>query len=525
MTADLQFLHQASARSCLEELRAAGVAASGLPALVHPTLSQTHAELQQAWEATRRWLAAKGLPASCRVLLLAGNLPEGVWLQLALLADGAQAALVDARTNREALLLMAEEFRPAVVLCTPELEERAAEAAASVPRCLLLSSAGLREAVAADAGAPAGAHARPLSREGRVAYFRMDREDHWRGAWFGQAQLGATALQTRQLFSLHLGSVVLCQMGIAHYLALSTMILPALCSGGTLVLLERTCGEDALLDAIQAHNPRLMVHYRKSYWFLARAAERRRALGLPLGTVQHAVVNADSPQLPFRAQWEELFQGHLLAGFATTFAGSFLTLNLPWLEDRESFTGKVLPGVELRILDETGAERPNGRWGEVLFRSPGMACAFTGDDRSNPELGEEGWLRSQQMAMQDTDGFLTLADEVFDVIWVHGFKVSPLEVEDPVRALPGVVDAAAVNAPRSTNPDEIHLYVHSEEDGNGRPVWSAESLLARCRDLFPPYLRPARIFLVDAIPHDDEEFKLRKELKYRTPTADLWRSM
>jgi len=521
MTADLQFLHQASTRSCLEDLRAAATVASGLPALVHPTLSQTHAELQQAWEATRLWLAAKGLPSSCRVLLLAGNQPEAVWLQLALLADGAQTALVDARTNREALLLMVEEFRPSVVLCTPDLEERAAEAAATVPRCLLLSSQGLREAVAGTPSAPP----RPLSLEGRVAYFRMDREDHWRGAWFGLPQLGATARQTRQLFSLHLGSAVLCQMGIAHYLALSTMVLPALCSGGTLVLLERPCSEEALLDAIAAHNPRLMVHYRKSYWFLARAAERRRALGLPLGTVEHAVVNADSPQLPFRAQWEELFQGHLLAGFATTFAGSFLSLNLPWLEDREGFTGKALPGVELRILDETGAERPTGRWGEVLFRSPGMACAFTGDDRTNPELGEDGWLRSQQMAMQDTDGFLTLADEVFDVIWVHGFKVSPLEVEDPIRELPGVVDAAAVNAPRSTHPDQIHLYVHVEEDGEGRPRWSEAALLERCRELFPPYLRPAGVFLVEDIPHDDEGFKLRKELKYRTPTADLWRSM
>ncbi|MEK7203897.1 MAG: hypothetical protein AAB254_00160, partial [candidate division NC10 bacterium] len=43
------------------------------------------------------------------------------------------------------------------------------------------------------------------------------------------------------------------------------------------------------------------------------------------GIVLHAVVNADSPQLPFRAAWEELFQGHLLSGFATTLAGAFLS--------------------------------------------------------------------------------------------------------------------------------------------------------------------------------------------------------
>ncbi len=521
MTADLQFLHQASSNSCLEDLRRVMADFPARPALLHEGLTQSYAELDLAWEATRHWLESRGVPASCRVLLLSPNLPETIWLQLALLGNGALTALVDLKTNREALLLIAQEFQPSIVLCTPDMAERAGELLRELsPRTLLLSTGGLREAVAA---APELAR-RPLSREGRVLYFRMDREDHWRGALFGLGELSATCRQVRQLFSLHLGDAVLCQMSTAHYLALSSMILPALCSGGKLLLLDRGCGDDPLLDAIAAHEPRLMIHYRKTYWYLHRAALRRREEGRPLGCLLHAVVNADSPQLPFRSSWEDLFQGHLLAGFATTFAGAFLVLNLPWLEDREGFVGKALPGVELRILDETGTERLTGRWGEVLFRSPGMACEFLGDERLNPELGEDGWLRSQQMAMQDTDGFLTLADEVFDVIWVYGFKVSPLEIEEPVRELPGVLDAAAVNAPRATHPDLIHLYVQVEEDAEGRPAWSEAALLARCRQLFPPYLQPAQVFVVDEIPHDDEEFKLRKELKYRTSTADLWRS-
>lgn len=521
MTADLQFLHQASTHSCLEDLRAVARDFPDQPALLHGAWSQSYAELDAAWEATRRWLIQQGVPASCRVLLLAPNQPETIWLQLALLANGAVTALVDVKTKHEALLRIAQEFRPSLILCSPELEERASELLRELPpRTHTVTYGGLRQAVA---DFPAG-EPEPLSQEGRVAYFRLDREDHWRGAVFALPQLGETCRQVRLLFSLHLGDAVLCQMPAAHYLSLSSMILPALCSGGKLLLLERSAGEEALLEAIAEHQPRLMINYRKTYWHLHRAALQRRELGLPLGSLQHAVVNADSPHLPFRASWEDLFQGHLLAGFATTFAGAFLSLNLPWLEDRQSFVGKSLPGVDLRILDETGSERPTGRWGEVLFRSPGMAREFLGDLRLNPEVGEDGWLRSQQMAMQDTDGFLTLADEVFDVIWVHGFKVSPLEIEEPIRELPGVRDAAALNAPRATHPDQIHLYVQVDPAVEGQPGWSESSLLARCGQLFPPYLRPTQVFLVDEIPHDDEEFKLRKELKYRTPTADLWRS-
>jgi len=522
MTADLQFLHEHRLSSCLEDLRQVMRSFPDHTALVHAHGSQSYAALEGSVEAARAWLASRGLPPSCRALLLMSNLPETIWLQLALLETGALLALVDPKTNREALILIGQEFAPAVVLCSPELEPRARELMSGLPpRTLLVSTAGLREA-AGDASPPA----RPsrVSGEGRLVYFRMDREDHWRGAVFGLEQLGRTVRQVRQLFSLSLDCAVLCQMSAAHYLALSTMILPALCSGGRLLLLDRGAAEEEVLDAIAHHEPRLMVHYRRDYHRLHRAALARREAGLPVGRVLHAVVNADSPQLPFRASWEELFQGHLLAGFATTFAGSFLALNLPWLEDREGFVGKALPGVELLVLDETGQERPVGRWGEIIFSSPGMAADFLGDRRLNPEAGEEGWLRSQQMAMMDTDGFLTLADEVFDVIWVNGFKVSPLEVEEPLRELPGVLDAAALGAPRSTHPDQVHLYVHSAEDQEGRPAWSEEALLKTCNRLFPPYLRPTRAFLVDAIPYDDEGFKLRKELKYRTPTADVWRT-
>lgn len=521
MTADLQFLHQHHVNSCLEDLRQVMRAFPSQAALVFGDQEQSYTALEGAVEATRSWLASHGIPASCRVLVLLPNSPEMIWLQLALLETGALVGLVDPKTNREALLLIGQEFAPAVVLCTPDLEARARELLQGLPpRTLLVTTEGLRQAAA---HAPAPAQASRLSTEGRVVYFRMDREDHWRGAVFGLRQLGETARQVRQLFSLHLGSTVLCQMSASHYLALSSMILPALCGGGRLILLDRGAGIEDVLDAIAVHQPRLMIHYRRTFRFLQRAGQLRHEAGLPVGQVLHAVVNADSPHLPFRGAWEDLFQGHLLAGFATTLAGSFLALNLPWLENREGFVGKALPGVELKILDETGQERPVGRWGEIIFSSPGMAADFLGQ-RLNPEAGEEGWLRSQQMAMCDTDGFLTLADEVFDVIWVHGFKVSPLEIEDPLRELPGVLDVAAMGAPRATHPDQVHVFVQSAEDDDGRPVWTEDALLKSCARLFPPYLRPTRAFLVDEIPYDDEGFKLRKELRYRTPTADVWRT-
>ncbi|MDP2361077.1 MAG: class I adenylate-forming enzyme family protein [bacterium] len=521
MTADLSFLEYRPVASCLEEIRRVAHQFPDEPALITESLEQTHGALQASVEATRAWLAGQGLPPGCSVLVLVPNCPEMVWLQLALLGMGCRSALIDVKTKREALIQIGQELLPAVLICAAELIARGEELRKHLPpRTVLLSTADLRAAALV---APPATWS-DLSTEGRIAYFRMDREDRWRGAWFGLPQLGATAQQVRQLYSLHRGCAVLCQMPASHYLALSSMILPALCAAGHLVLLDRTCSVDLVLDMVARTEPRLMIHYRRNYWFLHRAAQQRHEAGQPLGRILHAVVNADSPQLPFRSSWEDLFQGHLLAGFATTWAGAFLALNLPWLEDREGFVGKALPGVDLRILDETGQERPSGRWGEVIFRSPGMAGELTADLRSSPEATEDGWLRSQQMAMMDTDGFLTLADEVFDVIWLHGFKVSPLEIEEPLCELPGVVDAAALGGARGSQPDQVLLFVQCETDESGHPCWTEEALREECVRLFPPYLRPSRIIFVDEIPYDDEEFKLRKDLRHRTETADPWRT-
>jgi|GEM_PF-2540890 len=522
MTADLDFLHQRPLTSCLEELRQVADAFPDHPALEWGTHCQSHRQFQHAVEATRSWLQEQGLPPGCRVMLLLPNIPEQLWLQLALLGMGAITALVDVKTSRDMLVPIAQEAMPAVLISTPELQERCAELLPHLPpRTRVLTVEGLEERCL-NAAAPARVTA--LSREGRMLYFRMDREDRWRGAIFSVDQLGATARQVRQLFNLHLGATALCHMSCSHYLALSSLVLPVLCSGGSLLLMDRGAPEEDVLDLIARRQPRLMIHTRTFYWHLLRAAQARKAQGGAVGQVLHALVNAESPHLPFRGEWEELFQGHLQAGFATTWAGAFLCLDLPWLEHRPGFVGMALPGVELKVLDETGQERPAGRWGEVIFQSPGMALDLTQDRRVSPEATEDGWLRSQQMAMMDAEGYLTLADEVFDVIWLHGFKVSPLEIEEPVMALPGVRDAAALGAPRSSHPDQVALFVHSDVGEDGRPVWTEHALMQECRRIFPPYLQPARVCLVDAIPYDDEEFKQRKDLRYRTQHADLWRT-
>jgi long-chain acyl-CoA synthetase len=515
MAENLHFLKQHPSQSCLVSLRHAAEHFPDEAALSHKDQTLSYRQLSAQVAACREKLLAAGLNAGDSLFLLVPNSIELVLLQLAAMEEGLLLALADVRTRPEELSRMCALAKPVAIIAHPRLMEQASR---------LSESQGSRLLASQDLATGEESRRVDSKSGGRLVYFRQDRNDIWQGAIFRLQDVDHTVQLVRQLFSLHKGSTVLCHMSGAHYLSLPSMILPALCSAGHLVILDRDCPQEEVLDAVAAYNPQLMIHYRQYFWALHKAALKRADAGRSLGVIQHAVVNADSPSLPFRQSWEELFQGHLLAGFATTFAGAFLALDMSWLERREGFVGKALPGAELRIVDESGNDRPNGRWGEILFTSNGRASAFLENSEGNPEIWEEGWLRTQQMAMRNSDSFLTLADEVMDVIWVHGFKVSPLEIEEPMLEQPGILDCAAVNAPRSSRQDQIQLFVVSDTDDNGEAIWNSERLIKVCERIFPPYLRPALFHVIEAIPYDDEEIKLRKELKYRYQSAESWRN-
>lgn len=538
MDIDLDFLEHNPGQNFFSDFLALAAQHTQLPALVYGDQRQTYGQLLASVERCAAVLAARGVRTGSRVQLLVTNCPEMVWLQLALLRLGARIAPCEIRMAPQNLAEIASDFRPQFLCYHDSVAGKARtilDAMGGTPSAIAVAS-GSPEAAAAELGhsllhellenAP-GAALPPLPEpETRVLVcYRPDREDHWRGAVFSLAALCESAGQIRTLFALHRGDSVMCQLSLAHFVSLSSIVLPTFLSAGSLVLLDRSWDDARVIGLMEEHNPRLMLNTRKYFWYLTRSLQEAAAAGRPFrGSVRHALMLMDGVQPRFRDDWEAQVRGHLLAGFAPQCAAGFLALDLPWLQRREEAVGKLLPGVDVRIIDESGHPRPLGKWGEVQVRSPRLAEGYHGGDSANPEAAVDGWLPTRQMAMSDGDGFLHLADEVFDVIWVYGFKVSPVEVEEPMLELPGIRDVAAVNAPRFRQPDRIQVFVQLETRDGQPPRWTAESLQEKLDAMFPPYLRPAMVTFVDHIPYDDEERKLRKELKFKYRNTEPWRS-
>jgi acyl-CoA synthetase len=116
-------------------------------------------------------------------------------------------------------------------------------------------------------------------------------------------------------------------------------------------------------------------------------------------------------------------------------------------ERRHRTDGRACPGVELRLVDADGADVPAGAPGEILSRGPDLCLGYTDAELTAAAFDEEGWYHSGDIGVLDTDGYLTIADRVKDIVIRGGENISAAEVEQALQTLPGVAEIAVVAAP------------------------------------------------------------------------------
>ncbi|MGO8869983.1 MAG: long-chain fatty acid--CoA ligase [Acidimicrobiales bacterium] len=161
-----------------------------------------------------------------------------------------------------------------------------------------------------------------------------------------------------------------------------------------------------------------------------------------------------------------------------------------------SKTGRVVPGVEVRIAAEDGTILPNDgeSVGEFEVQGPWITASYYEDPA--PERFHDGWLRTGDIGTLDRRGFMQISDRTKDVIKSGGEWISSVELENEVMAHPGVVEAAVIAVPDERWSERPLVAVVVEEDS----ALDADQLLEFLTDRVSRWWLPERWVFVDEVP-------------------------
>jgi malonyl-CoA/methylmalonyl-CoA synthetase len=182
-------------------------------------------------------------------------------------------------------------------------------------------------------------------------------------------------------------------------------------------------------------------------------------------------------------------------------------------ERRPGSVGPALPGIEVRVTDTDDRPLPKGEIGGVQVRGPNV---FTGYWK-RPELKEteftpDGFFRTGDLGCFDADGYLRIVGRSKDLVISGGLNVYPVEVEEVLDALDGVLESAVIGVPDADFGEAVVAVVVPEA---GREL-DPEALRTHARERLAGYKVPKRIHLADELPRNTmgkvEKAKLRSAL-------------
>ena len=283
----------------------------------------------------------------------------------------------------------------------------------------------------------------------------------------------------------HGGRTLLC--GPHYHSAQWAFSFLPLVDGSSLVMHTRFVAE-RLLATIDQHRITNVHLVPTQFIRMLRASARARAAfrGDSLQVVVHGA--APCPPKVKRSMIDWL--GPVVTEYYGSTEGGIVTMitSAEWLRHRGS-VGRPLPGVEVRILTDSGVEAPPGREGVIHVRCRTArdfeylnAPAHTADAHAEP-----GFMTVGDVGHLDDDGYLYLSDRRVDTIATRGGRVYPAEVESVLLTHPSVLDVAVFGVPDGTSGEAVTAVV---ELGAG-VAWGPE-LEAELRDLARRQLTPPK---------------------------------
>ncbi len=473
------------------------------PMLFFEGQAVTHAALAEDIARLTGALRARGVGPGNRVILAMNNGPEWLVSFFAVLGAGAICVPVNPGLRPREMCNIANHCKPKLVIVDADLAFD--EAQGDFAR-LVRGGGGVADWHATVRAATPDRTVAPVADADPALIFYTSGTT---GLPKGVLLSHGAEIYTATMVAEHLGitpadcSIVMGSLAFIYPLIINAL---SAISRGASVVLHSRFHPQLVTDAVRAHRVTIMMGVPTMYVMLMNYADQAAT---DFSTVRMAFSAGASlgDALCKRARVSFGFELFDLWGMTectpvTTFDPKRDARGQP------DSCGRALPGTAFKIVDDDLQDVAVGTVGEIMLAGPMIMTEYYLNPTATAETLIDGWIRSGDLGMTDTNGFLYIVGRKKDLIIRGGANVYPVDVEEALYTHAGVAECAVIGKPDPVFGETVCAYVVPKSLS-----LTPQELIEHCKSQLADYKVPSEVAFIDELPKGPTGKILRRELR------------
>ena len=274
--------------------------------------------------------------------------------------------------------------------------------------------------------------------------------------------------------------------------AMGSNLLFPFAAGAASVLFPDHCTAQAIFERIARYRPTVLITVPTMINQMVSHPEAGRQ---DLSSLRLATSAGEGLPEALHDRWDRLFGVPLLDGLGTAEQWHIFLSNRVG-RVRRGTLGEVVPGFEVKVMDEEGREVPDGTMGHLWVRGGSRALGYWQQLDKSQACFRGEWVVTGDLVRRDADGYYTYGGRADELLKVAGKWLSATEVEGCLLQHPAVAQAAVVGVADANGLVKPHAWVVARERRDGL----AEEIKAFVCDRLEPYKCPREVIFVDSLP-------------------------
>ncbi len=264
---------------------------------------------------------------------------------------------------------------------------------------------------------------------------------------------------------------------------------------------------DKMFETIQKHRITVLSLAPTAYRKMLQLPDAEKKYDL--SSLRVCTGGGESLTAPTYYAWKEKFGLEIFEGLGTTEMMYVFVSNVVKMRAKPGSFGTVVPGYEVRVVNEEGKDTPPNEIGHFQVRGPTGTLYWRDPDKQRHAITPDGWNRAGDYVHGDEEGYLWFVSREDDIIKSSAYRIGPEEIEITLATHPAVADVGVIGVADEVRGQIAKAFVILKP---GQSV-TVEQLIEYCKDKIAKYKLPREIVFVNELPRTPTGKLLRRVLR------------